>query len=127
MGSVESPGVVVDGGGDADMEAKKPGEAEKAKAKKLYVGSQALEYRRDHMEVILQSFPSLLQLVQLFTISKFVHGIMWQMIVPRNSCIVSNMAEIYTSFCCVMFCVELYTVVLCLGYLQKCSSKRCPQ
>ncbi len=51
MGSVESPGVVVDGGGDAEMEAKKPGEAEKTKARKLYAGVQALGYRRDHMEV----------------------------------------------------------------------------
>lgn len=51
MGAVEQPGVVTDGGGDTDMEAKKPGEAEKAKARKLYAGVQALGYRRDHMEV----------------------------------------------------------------------------
>lgn len=33
------------------MEPKKPEEAEKAKAKKLHAGVQALGYRRDHMEV----------------------------------------------------------------------------
>ena len=52
VGSVESSGAVSDGGGDTDMEAKKPGEAEKAKARKLYAGVQALGYRRDHMEVV---------------------------------------------------------------------------
>lgn len=52
VGSVETPAAVVDGGGDTEMEAKKPGEAEKAKAKKLYAGVQGLGYRRDHMEVV---------------------------------------------------------------------------
>jgi len=52
VGAVEQPGVVTDGGGDTDMEAKKPGEAEKAKARKLYAGVQALGYRRDHMEIV---------------------------------------------------------------------------
>lgn len=55
MGSVETPAAVVDGGGDTEMEAKKPGEAEKAKAKKLYAGVQSLGYRRDHMEVVFHS------------------------------------------------------------------------
>jgi hypothetical protein len=44
VGAVENPGVPVDGGGDTEMEAKKPG-------RKLYAGVQALGYRRDHMEV----------------------------------------------------------------------------
>lgn len=48
---METPGAVVDGGGDTDMEAKKSGEAEKAKSRKLYAGVQALGYRRDYMEV----------------------------------------------------------------------------
>lgn len=51
MGSIESPAVVVDGGGDAEMEDKKPGDAATAKSKKLYAGVQAIGYRRDHMEV----------------------------------------------------------------------------
>jgi len=51
VGSVETQGVVTDGGGDTEVGAKKPGEADKAKAKKLYAGLQGLGYRRDHMEV----------------------------------------------------------------------------
>jgi len=57
VGSVETPGLVVDGGGDAVMEAKKPGEAEMAKTKKLYAGVQGLGYRRDHMEVNASQLP----------------------------------------------------------------------
>lgn len=45
MGSGESLGA------NTDKEAKKPGQAEVAKVRKLYAGVQALGYRRDHMEV----------------------------------------------------------------------------
>ncbi|XP_024383760.1 actin-related protein 4 [Physcomitrium patens] len=46
VGSAESLGA------NTDKEAKKPGQAEVAKVRKLYAGVQALGYRRDHMEVL---------------------------------------------------------------------------
>lgn len=43
---------------NSNSEDSKTNESEKEKGKrKLYVGSQALNYRRDHMEVVL-AFPS---------------------------------------------------------------------
>jgi len=88
VGSIESPLVVVDGGGDVEMEAKKPGDAEKAKPKKLYAGVQALGYRRDHMDVntsqLTYSFCNSCRCLQSF---KFENGILWQMIVLKYPCV----------------------------------------
>lgn len=51
--------MATDRGGDTDMESKKPGEPEKAKARKLYAGVQALGFRRDHMEVHTSPIPQI--------------------------------------------------------------------